>query len=42
VAVAWRYFYHRKTIEYLRGKGIKDFDGDGKPDSFADKFLDDL
>jgi hypothetical protein len=42
VAIIWRYFHHRKTIAYLRGKGVSDFDGDGRTDSFADKFLDDL
>ena len=42
VAIAWRYFHHRKTIELLRRKGVTDFDGDGQTDSFASKFLDDL
>ena len=42
VAVAWRYFYHRKTLRFLRERGVRDFDGDGKTDNFADKFLDDL
>ena len=42
VAIAWRYFHHRKTIEFLRRKGITDFDGDGQTDNFASKFLDDL
>ena len=42
VAIAWRYFHHRKTIELLRQKGITDFDGDGRTDNFASKFLDDL
>jgi hypothetical protein len=41
-AIAWRYFHHRKTIELLRSKGITDFDGDGRTDNFASKFLDDL
>lgn len=42
VAVLWRYFHHRKTLKYLRQKGVRDFDADGKTDNFADKFLDDL
>ncbi len=42
VAIVWRYLHHRKTIEFLRSKGVTDFDGDGKPDNFASKFLDDL
>jgi len=42
IAITWRYFYHRKTIELLRKKGVTDFDGDGKRDTFASKFLDDL
>src|SRR5688572_10031225 len=28
VAVAWRYFHHRKTIRFLRERGVRDFDGD--------------
>jgi hypothetical protein len=42
VAIIWRYFRHRQTIAYLRQKGITDLDGNGRTDSFADKFLDDL
>ena len=42
VAITWRYFYYRKEIEFLRNKGITDFDEDGKRDNFADDFLDDL
>jgi hypothetical protein len=42
IAVAWRYFHHRKTLRFLRERGVQDFDGDGNTDSFADKFLDDL
>jgi hypothetical protein len=41
-SVAHRYFYHRKNLEYLRSKGINDFNGDGRRDTFADEFLDDL
>ena len=42
VAVVWRYLHHRKTLRFLRERGVRDFDGDGKTDSFADTFLDDL
>jgi hypothetical protein len=42
IAVVWRYFHHRKTLRFLREKGVRDFDGDGKTDNFADTFLDDL
>ena len=41
ISVAWRYFYHRKTIAFMRKRGVRDFDGDGRTDSFADDFLDD-
>jgi hypothetical protein len=41
-AITWRYLHHRKTIEFLRSKGVTDFDGDGRTDNFASKFLDDL
>ena len=37
-----RYAQHRDALEFLRSRGIDDFDGDGKVDSFADSFLDDL
>jgi hypothetical protein len=42
VSVIWRYLHHRKMIAFLRQRGVRDFDGDGRTDSFADKFLDDL
>ena len=42
VAITWRYLHHRKLIELLRSKGVTDFDGDGRTDNFANKFLDDL
>ena len=41
-AITWRYLHHRKTIEFLRSKGVTDFDGDGRTDNFSSKFLDDL
>jgi hypothetical protein len=41
-AIVWRYLHHRRTIAYLSRKGITDLDGDGRTDSFADEFLDDL
>lgn len=42
VAIVIRYFYYRKTIEFMRSRGINDIDKDGKIDSFADKHWDDL
>ena len=36
-----RYLHHRKTINFLRRKGLYDYDGDGKIDTFMDEFLDD-
>ena len=42
ISVAGRYFHHRKTLRFLRERGVQDFDGDGKTDGFADEFLDDL
>lgn len=40
--IALRYIQHRETLQFLRERGIDDFDEDGKVDSFADRFLDDL
>jgi hypothetical protein len=42
IAIVLRYLHHRKNLEYLRSKGIYDGDGDGKVDSFEDRWLDDL
>ena len=42
LAIYLRYRQHQGKIQLLREKGITDFDGDGKVDSFADRFLDDL
>lgn len=42
VAIYLRYRQHRATLAWLRSRGVTDFDGDGKTDSFADRFLDDL
>ncbi len=42
VCIVLRYLQHRETLDFLRGRGIDDFDRDGKVDSFADSFLDDL
>jgi hypothetical protein len=41
-AVVARYLYHRKTLLFLRRRGVYDYDKDGRTDSFADGFLDDL
>jgi hypothetical protein len=42
VAIVWRYIYHRKTLQFMRERGVSDFDRDGRTDNFADDFLDDL
>jgi hypothetical protein len=42
VAIVWRYVHHRKTLKFMRERGVNDFDRDGRTDSFADDFLDDL
>ncbi len=42
VAILLRYQQHKKTLELFRSRGVTDMDGDGKVDSFADRFLDDI
>ena len=42
IAVLMRYLHYRKDLEYLRSKGIRDANNDGKVDSFGDSWLDDL
>ena len=40
--VVLRYRHHREMVEFLRARGVTDYDRDGRRDSFADRFLDDL
>ena len=42
VAFIVRYFQHRGKLRALRSRGVTDFNEDGKPDVFTDRFLDDL
>jgi hypothetical protein len=42
VAVVLRYRQHRNMVEFIRSRGVTDYNLDGKRDSFADRFLDDL
>jgi hypothetical protein len=42
IALTIRYFQHRGKLRALRSRGVTDFNGDGKPDVFTDRFLDDL
>jgi hypothetical protein len=42
VGLVIRYFQHIEKLRFLRGRGVRDFDRDGKVDAYTDKFLDDL
>lgn len=42
VAFVVRYVQHREKLRALRSRGVTDFNQDGKPDVFTDRFLDDL
>jgi len=42
VAIYLRYRHHKTTLDFFRKNGMTDIDGDGKVDSFADDFLDDI